>query len=66
MSPSSAPEHVQSRTDPDGQSFLAVEGPTRPRYTLADLLEPRAKLAKLLDLKPERPVLARRAVKSPG
>ena len=36
------------------------------RYTLADLLEPRAKLAKLLDLKPERPVLARRTVKSPG
>ena len=41
-------------------AFLSVLS----RYTLADLLEPRAELATLLDLEPERPVLARRAVKS--
>ena len=41
------------------QAFLAV----LDRYTLADLLEPRAELARLLDIDLDRPVVARRVAR---
>ncbi|MEI6559489.1 MAG: Rrf2 family transcriptional regulator [Rhodospirillaceae bacterium] len=41
------------------RAFLGV----LDRYTLADLLEPRADLSRLLDIEVDRPVIARRAAR---